>query len=394
MFRHQLVLPQIMYYILVLFILLAPTVIMAGDRHADVAVLLDLQGSQATLGQPAMNGFVLGLQQAHPLQSPGIFASLLDTQTDSEITSETAKRIVSAVSVAAGFTDNDAGLLVGPIFQKKKIPFVTIGATNPALPDIIGDHIFLIPFGDNAQAAAAAEFGITEFGSTVAILFDNTASYSRTLPQYFQTRFEELGGDVILKMAYPGGCSITSLGTQIQKLPTHPSFLYLAGLPDCIGEIIDSLRSAGVEQPILGGDGLDTMNLLSGNNRIRDKVWYTTRAWLSTESGTPSVKQFMVDYAEAYGSPPENAFAALGYDAANLLLDALKRADKVQAKKIFDALEETENYNGVTGTITFDEQSHVPLKTVWIIRVSDGALSLAEAFIPESVPPPIISLDE
>jgi len=388
--KQQQVSQQMVCCILVLSILLPPTIVMARDQHAKVAVLLDLQGSQATLGQPAMNGFVLGLRQANSLQSPKIFASLLDTKTDPEITRDAAKQVTPAVSVAAGFTDNDAVLLVGPIFQEKKIPFLTIGATDPALPEVIGDHIFLTPFGDNTQAAAAAEFGITEFGSTVAIIFDNTATYSRTLPQYFQTRFEELGGEVLFNMGYPGGCSVTSLATQIFNLPSHPSFVYLAGLPDCIGDVVASLRSAGVAQPVLGGDGLDTINLLGGTNGATDKVWYTTHAWLSTETGTPLAKKFIADYKAAYGSPPEDAFAALGYDAANLLLDALKHADNVQPGKIFDALEATENFTGVTGTISFREGSHVPLKTVWTIRVSDGELSLAAAFIPESVPSPII----
>lgn len=393
MSNHQVVARQMVHVILVLSILLTPTIVMARDRHANVAVLLDLQGSQATLGQPAMNGFVLGLRQANPLQSRKIFASLLDTKTDPEITREAAQQVASAVSAAAGFTDNDPVLLVGPIFQKKKIPFLTIGATDPALPDVVGDHMFLTPFGDNTQAAAAAEFAITEFGNTVAIIFDNTAIYSRTLPQYFQTRFEELGGEVLFNMEYPGGCSITSLGTQILNLPSHPSFVYLAGLPDCIGGVVASLRSAGVDQPILGGDGLDTMNLLRGHNEATDKVWYTTHAWLSPETGTPLAKKFIADYEEAYGSPPEDAFAALGYDAANLLLDVLERADTVQARKIFEALEATENFTGVTGTISFRKESHVPLKTVWTIHVSDGELSLAAAFIPESVPPPIIPAD-
>jgi branched-chain amino acid transport system substrate-binding protein len=385
------------FFLLILFMISYTSVAPASDRDKDratnVAVLLDLQGGQGTLGRPAMNGFVLALQEVDPLQKRKFFSLLLDTQSDPVITKKATRRVVSGVSVAAGFTDNDSVLLAGPIFQKKEIPFLSIGATDPSLPDVIGNSIFLTPFGDNTQAAAGAEFARAEFGDSVAILFDNTSQYSRTLPQYFRTRFEELGGIVLLNASYNGGCDISLLGDQVRNLSSQPACIYLAGLPDCIGEVVASLRAVGVDQPIIGGDGLDTPNLLSGGTEPTDGVWYTTHAWVSAETGTPRAQEFISAYQEAYGNPPENAFAALGYDAANLLLDVLGRTEKSRSREISEAFEETEGFEGVTGTISYSEEAHVPLKTVWTIRVTEGELSLAENRIPELVPPPIIPAD-
>jgi branched-chain amino acid transport system substrate-binding protein len=361
-----------------------------ADRGAKIAVLLDLSGGQATLGQPAMNGFVLALQKASARQNPYVFAALLDTRTDPTTTLVAARTVVSSAVVAAGFTDNDAVLLAGRIFQKKRVPFLSIGATDPALPAVIGDRIFLTPFGDNAQAAAGAEFARTAFGSTVAIMFDDTLQYSRTLPRYFRTRFEQLGGTVLLDIPYHGGCDVSAIGAQVVHLTPVPSFIYLAGIPDCIGEVVASLRTAGVNQPILGGDGLDTPNLQVGGEEPPDAVWYTTHAWLSAETGTPQTKQFIEAYEQAYGTPPEDAFAALGYDAANLLLDVLQRAEKMRPRDITEALGNTQAFQGVTGTISYTAKNHVPRKTVWIIQVSKGQPSLAAAFIPQVIPAPII----
>ena len=381
--------------LLVVVVFGIPTMVSSHDRGETpiihLSVLLDLDGGQATLGQPAMNGFFLALQQADLQQASKIFTTFLNTKSDPTITLSAAISVQKNVSVGAGFTDNDSVLTAGPIFQERKVPFLSIGATDPSLPAFIGNYIFLTPFGDNTQAAAAAEFSRKEFGDSVAILFDNTAEYTRTLHQYFRTRFEELGGDVLFSMDYPGGCSIASLGQQMLVLPELPSFVYLAGLPDCIGEIVASLRSVGIHQPIIGGDGLDTANLLTGGNGPTDNVWYTTHAWLSPETGTPTAKEFIERYREVYGTTPQNAFAALGYDAANLLLEALKQTRKGRSREIFEALERTQDFNGVTGNISFNEESHVPLKTVWTIQVTEGELSLADAFIPESIPPPIQS---
>ena len=354
-------------------------------RTAQVAALLDIQGAQASIGRPAMNGFLLGLQQGSE-HGPILFSALFDTQSDPEATESAARDVASSVSLAAGFTDNDSVLIAGPFFQRARVPFLSIGATDPALPEVVGNRIFLTPFGDNTQAAAAAEFGQREFGSSVAIVWDATSQYTRTLPRYFRTRFEELGGDVTLDASYDGGCDITALGQQV--VAKRPDFVYLAGLPDCIGDLVASLRATGVTEPIVGGDGLDTPKLLEGDPGPTSNVWFTTHAWLSEQTGTPEAKAFIAAYRNAYGAAPADAFAALGYDAARLMLDVLRRARSQRG--IFDALVDTKGFKGVTGMISFSSESHVPLKTVWIITVQNGEKSLARAFVPDSVPPPIL----
>ncbi|GJL73004.1 MAG: amino acid ABC transporter substrate-binding protein [Nitrosomonas sp.] len=386
---------QILKFLVYLYLVSFFAPLASGDdRHnavaANVAVFLDLEGGQASLGQAAMNGFVLALQAADPGQNRKLFVSLIDTKTNPATTLSAANSVVSAISVASGFTDNDSVLVAGPIFEDEEVPFLSIGATDPSLPDTIGKSIFLVPFGDNAQAAAAAEFAQSEFGNTVAILWDATSQYSRTLPRYFRARFEELGGEVVFDSAYNGECDISLLGTQVQDLISTPSFIYLAGLPACIGETVASLRSAGVDLPIVGGDGLDTPNLFLGGAELTNDVWYTTHAWLSSETGTPEVQQFISSYEQAYGNPPQDAFAALGYDAANLLLDALQRTTDIRPIRITEALEETSEFQGVTGTITYSAERRVPDKNVWIVKVTQGESSLAQTMVPSGVPPPFL----
>ena len=101
-----------------------------------------------------MNGFVLGLQQASK-HDPIPFSALIDTKSDPEATKSAARDVVStSVSLAAGFTDNNSVFIAGPFFQRARVPFLSIGATDPALPQVVGNSIFLTPFGDNTQAAA------------------------------------------------------------------------------------------------------------------------------------------------------------------------------------------------------------------------------------------------
>ena len=113
-------------------------------RTAQVAALLDLNGAQKSLGRPAMNGFVLGLQQGSE-NGPMLFTALIDTKSDPEATESAARSVVSNLSLAAGFTDNDSVLTAGPFFQRARVPFLSIGATDPSLPEVVGDSVFLTP---------------------------------------------------------------------------------------------------------------------------------------------------------------------------------------------------------------------------------------------------------
>src|SRR5262245_40489350 len=91
-----------------------------------LAALLDLQGAQASLGRPAMNGFVLGLQQGSE-NEPLLFSALIDTKSDPEATKSAARDVVStSASLAAGFTDNNSVLIAGPFFHRAPVPFLSI----------------------------------------------------------------------------------------------------------------------------------------------------------------------------------------------------------------------------------------------------------------------------
>lgn len=68
---------------------------------------------------------------------------------------------------------------------------------------------------------------------------------------------------------------------------------------------------------------------------------------------TKSAEKFCKDFQDKYSRPP-SAFAALGFDAFNLAIDAIKRANSADPKAIRDALAATKDYEGCTGIITLD----------------------------------------
>ncbi len=353
-----------------------------------------LTGDESSLDLPAANGAKLAAKEinaAGGVLGRPIDLVVRDSKYQMDVTAQIAKQFMEEDKVVAvvGFTDSDSVLASGPIIQKAGKPFITAGATSPKLPDQIGDLMFLACFGDNVQAAAGAEFAFKKFGKTAYLLSDKGVEYTTLLGQYFKARFVELGGTIALEDTYED--KATDFSAQITKLKAlekQPDFYYIAAMPYNVGPVVKQLREAGLNGPVIGGDGYDTPDIVSVAGKAAENVYFTTHALMDAKGGTEGIKKFIAAYNKEYGHDPENAFAALGYDSVYLLADAIKRANGTDAKAIQKALTETKDFKAITGSITFPKDTRVPQKGVTMILIKDGQFTLAQEIVPEKVPGP------
>lgn len=353
-----------------------------------------LTGDESILDVPASNGAKLAVKELNArggvLGRPIEFI-VRDTQYKMDLTAKIAGELVGQEKVIAvvGFTDTDSVMAAGPVVQKAGLPFIISGATSPKIPAKIGDRMFLTCFGDNVQAAAGAEFALKKFGKNGVLIIDSGAEYTRLLGAYFKTQFTAEGGKIVLEDSYADKTTdFTKQIDNIKNLAQQPDFYYIAAMPYNVGAIIKQFRGAGLNGPIVGGDGYDTPVLLSSAGAAAENVYFTTHALMDERLGTKAVKKFMAAYSAEYGRPPQQTFSALGYDAVLLLADAIKRAGSTDPAAIQKALEATRHFPGVAGTISFAPKNHVPLKSVTVIAVKNGAFTLATELEPEDVPAP------
>jgi branched-chain amino acid transport system substrate-binding protein len=159
-------------------------------------------------------------------------------------------------------------------------------------------------------------------------------------------------------------------------------------MPYNVGPVVKQFRDAGLDGPIVGGDGYDTPDLLTVAGAAANNVFFTTHALMDATGGTDGIKKFIASYKAEYGHDPENAFAALGYDTVYLLADAVKRAGGTDSAAVKTALEGTRDFKGITGSVTFSADSHVPQKGVTMIAVKDGKFTLGAEVVPVKVPAP------
>ena len=298
---------------------------------------------------------------------------------------ETEKLLRQYPSVSAlfGLSDTDFVLAAADGAAGSGRLLLTSGATSPKLPSQVPNYLYLACFGDNAQAAAAAEFAYQRLGArSASILYDSTDTYTNLLQGYFRTRFEQLGGEIRSAEAYSPG----KLNVPISRLQQADVVFLSAHVPDDAIQAAGLLRAAGFLAPILGGDGFDAEEEWKGQTSLHD-IYFTTHVYLGADTADQQVKDFRTAYEAAY-SEPATGFAALGYDAVKLIAEAIRLAGNARPGDVLAAMDRIRNFDGVTGTISYGNGTHVPIKSVSIVEIEDGVYRLAAELTPVQTPTP------
>ncbi len=363
----------------------AMTLAMAGtaafaDEPIVVGGIFNITGDQSSLDEPTQQGFELAIEEINA--AGGVNGKMLeavydDGKTDTAVCASNAKKQINndGAVVLAGFSDSDFAYAAGAVAQEAGVPFVFTGATTPDIPSTVGDCAFLCAFGDDVCAHAGADYAVEELGAKTAyVLTDNSMSYTTNLSDYFIERFEELGGEIVLQDYFASGdYDYSAQIARYQALGEEAGILFMATGPDDASTVIEQYRSAGVTGPMISGDGWDTDLWGVAGDLANQDVYVCTH--FSSDDDSEAVQGFLSAYEEKYGKAPENAFAALGYDTAYLIASAIEACgDDVTPAAIRDALENTQDFPGITGTISYSAETHVPDKTVVVCQAEDGLL--------------------
>ena len=360
-----------------------------------IGAIHNVTGALGSIGKPSLAGALLAVKQLNKAGGVlGRSVELLarDGQSDPTVVAAIVRDLVHAPDLSAitGLNDTTMVLAAAPVSEKARMVFLTSEATSPLVPLQFPQYYFMTCFGDNTQAAAGAEYSFGTIGAKTAwLLFDDMSDFTELLARYFRERYTELGGVIVGVDTYAGGA--TDFSSQIAKilaLPAPPDMLYVSSGPDDIGRIIKQLRAAGLAQPIVGGDGYDTPLLVQVAGAAADNTYFTTHAFLDPQQGTAAQRQFIADYEVEYGAPPDTAFAALGYDAVMLIANAIERASSAKQKSIPEALEATDDFAAVTGSISFGPGEHIPDKDVTVVKIVGATPTLAAVIRPQKVPAP------
>jgi branched-chain amino acid transport system substrate-binding protein len=355
----------------------------SAQETIKIGALYNLTGGMSSLDGPSLKGAQLAAKQINAdggLLGKQVELIAPDGKTDQQETAKAAQRVLSE-GVVAGIGQSDTTFVMAgaPLFQEKGIPFVTSGATHPELPQWVGDHMFMTPFGDDDQSYAIADYTYDTLGARrVVVWTDNSMDFTKALSAFFNERFKERGGEIVGTDTFMMGD--TDFSAQIARLASvdpAPDAVFVSAIPSEAGLSVKQIREQGITMPIVSGDGFDTELVATvPGPELANDVYFSTHTYRADDR--PEVKKFIEDYQAEYGIEPENAFAPLGYDAMMLVADAIRRADSDEPAKIRDALAETRGFKGVTGEISYTRDNMVPPKPVSIISVKNGEFTVEE----------------
>jgi branched-chain amino acid transport system substrate-binding protein len=387
------------FYVIPKYILICSIVIFTACSFQNrkpilLGAIYNLHGSQASLDIASAHGAELAVSKINStggINGHPIHLILKDGYSNPDsIIIATKSLLKQKVVTIIGFSDTDMVLAAGSLISQAGIPFITSGATAPILVKRVPNVLFLSCFGDNVQAAAGAEFAKTQMNTNrVFIIYDKNMDYAKYLVQYFKQSWMDLRGGFIAETTYGGNpADSVKVIQMLKKNKKGFDLIYLASGPDDVGNWIKLIRKAGINQPILGGDGYDTPLLLKNSGNYADNIYFTTHAWMSKNGSHNGMNEFFTSYHEKFGTDPENSFAALGYDAVMLFADAAKRSKRIKPSFILSAIENTSDLKGLTGKVKYIDGSHIPMKEVMIEGIKNGKYYLEAVIAPEKIPNP------
>lgn len=339
----------------------------------------ELSGNAATYGNSAKNAIQMYFDQVNA--KGGVLGKklqfiCLDNKSDATESANVATRLITqekVVGILGAVTTGDTQGFA-QIAMDNKIPVITSGATNPDItvdPQTgkVRDYIFRSVFIDPFQGTVMANFATNTLkAKTAAMLVENNSPYSKGLAEYFAKAFVKNGGKIVSQEAFlTEDQDFNATLTRVKG--TNPDVIYVPSYYEQVGKIIKQGREQGITVPFLGGDGWDSPKLaeIAGAQALNG-CFFSNH--YSPQMNSPKVQEFVKNYQAKYNQQPD-ALAALGYDAAVLMVNAVTQAGTADPQKITEALAKTKDLEGVTGTFTFDKD-HNPIKGAVILEMKDG----------------------
>jgi branched-chain amino acid transport system substrate-binding protein len=338
----------------------------------NIGEFASLTGKEAAFGQSSHKGTMLAIDElnaAGGLLGKKINFLYEDNRSTPGESATVAKKLITREQIVAllGEVASSRSLEAAPIAQSNKVPMISPSSTNPKVTET-GDYIFRVCFTDPFQGKLLSEFARNTLkAKKIAIISDVSAAYSIGLAQYFREPFVAGGGNVVAEQKYTGGdkdfkAQLTAIKAQ------NPDAIFVPGYYTEAGLIVAQARQLGIKVPLFGGDGWEAPELIQIAGSALEGTYYSTH--FSAENDDPKVQKFVADFRAKYNETPD-AMAALGYDSAMVLADAIKRAGSTTEPQLRDAIAATKDYVGVTGNTTLDAQRNAT-KSAVIITIKDG----------------------
>ena len=358
-----------------------------NGNEIKVGANFEMTGNVANYGSASLEGLKLAVDEVNEaggIDGKKITLVTADNKSEASEAVNAATKLISddRVSVIVGPAVTANVIAVSQVAAENKIPVIAPDATSPDVTvegGKVKPFVFRSCFIDPQQGTVMAKFASENLKAKTAVIYvDNSTDYSKSLGKVFKEKFEAAGGKVLMEEAFLA--KDQDFKATLTKLKTaNADIVFVPAYYEEVGKIIKQARELGMTMPILGTDGWDDPKVadIAGADALNNTFFSTHYSDKDEE-----VKGFVEAYTKKYGHAP-NVFAALGYDAGKMLIDAIRRAGGSDPEKIRQAVEDTKDLKVGTGTITMDK-NHNPIKQAVILENKGGDRVLVAKIMPDA----------
>ncbi|MGT2771480.1 ABC transporter substrate-binding protein [Streptococcus marimammalium] len=342
-----------------------------GDT-VKIGLNFELTGGVAAYGVPQKNAAELAVEEinaAGGIDGKQIELISKDNKSEnSEAASVTTNLATeSKVNAIVGPATSGSTAAAAPNATSAGVPLVTPSGTQDSLTvnedGSVQKYVFRATFIDSYQGNVISKFTTDNLkADKVVLYYDNSSDYAKGIAKEFKATYK---GEVIKELTFQSkDTDFQAALTEIKDLDFDA--IVMPGYYNETGLLTKQARDLGISQPIVGPDGFGDEKFveLAGDAATTD-VYYLSG--FSSEI-SDSAAGFIEKYKAKYGEEP-SMFAALAYDAVYMVAKASEGAKS--SKDIAENLAKLSDFEGVTGSITIDE-NHNPVKSVVMIGLKDG----------------------
>jgi len=336
-----------------------------------IGVLAPLTGDLANYGEGEKNALLLAADEINSIG--GINGKKIKLVFEDSPCNPT-----EALTAATKLIEiNDAKLLVGPMcsgellaiaptLNQNKITAIGIGATSPSITNA-GDYVFRDSPSDDLRAKVFAEYIYKDRNVGIMQTIYENDDAGAAFNKYFVEYYTGLGGKMTEEEAYEkGSTDFRSVLTKINSIP-HENIAVFS-FPSETGEILKQSKELGINTNFFEGfEVMSDPQIMQIAGNATEGVVYIQSAQANNEAATNFKKNYIAKFKKE--AP---YYAAESYDALKIYAETLKRTNG-DTGKIKDELYKIKNYEGASGTTTFDEHGDV-LKPFEIGQVVNGEL--------------------
>jgi len=349
-----------------------------GDSNSATIVKIGhaapLTGPIAHLGKDNENGARLAVEEinAQGLTIDGRKIQLeLDAQDDAgdpKTGTQVAQRLVDDHVVAViGHLNSGVSIPASKIYSDAGIVQISPSSTNPAYTQQGFKTTYRVVATDAQQGPALANYATKALNAKRIAVVDDATAYGKGLADEFAKTVQASGATIVAREATNDRATdFRAILTRIKSV--QPDVIMYGGMDATGGPFTKQAAALGIRAKILGGDGVCT-------DKVEELAGQAVQNLVCSEAGLALSKMERgADFEKKYDArfhTPVQIYAPFTYDAVYVIVDAMKRANSIDAPKVLAAMPSTD-YNGVIGHIAFDDKGDLKEGAITLYDFKDG----------------------